>query len=174
MWMNILGRSSNDLAQYPIFPWLIIIETSDKSITRKNSLIKNDLKENFNNFNYSDYLKKGDEYYDYYQNKKLKIINIDQSETDNGDNTSMVELNQFPSYYGSHYSNPTYVEHFLTRIFHFAFVSIEIQGDKFDNPNRMFISLNRTFESASTAKDDIRESIPEFYLLPEIFQIIII
>ena len=151
-----------------------IIETSDKSITRKNSLIKNDLKENFNNFNYSDYLKKGDEYYDYYQNKKLKIINIDQSETDNGDNTSMVELNQFPSYYGSHYSNPTYVEHFLTRIFHFAFVSIEIQGDKFDNPNRMFISLNRTFESASTAKDDIRESIPEFYLLPEIFQIIII
>ena len=199
MWMNILGRSSNDLAQYPVFPWLItdytseeincndnsnenifrnlfvlmgIIETSDKSITRK--IIKNDLKENFNNFNYSDYLKKGDEYYDYYQNKKLKIINIDQSETDNGDNTSMVELNQFPSYYGSHYSNPTYVEHFLTRIFHFAFVSIEIQGDKFDNPNRMFISLNRTFESASTAKDDIRESIPEFYLLPEIFQIIII
>ena len=37
MWMNILGRSSNDLAQYPIFPWLIIIETSDKSITRKNN-----------------------------------------------------------------------------------------------------------------------------------------
>ena len=208
MWMNIFGgRSLNDLTQYPVFPWLItdytseeinynnnnnenifrnlfvpmgMIETSDKSITRKDTfidtydLIKNDLKENFSDFNYSDYLKKGDEYYDYYQNKKLKIINIDQSETDNGDNTSMVELNQFPSYYGSHYSNPTYVTHYLTRIFPFAFVSIEIQGDKFDDPNRMFISLSRTFESASTAKDDIRESIPEFYLLPEIFQIIII
>ena len=49
-----------------------IIETSDKSITRKDTfidiyyLIKNDLKENFNDFNYSHYLKKGDEYYDYY------------------------------------------------------------------------------------------------------------
>ena len=28
MWMNILGRSSNDLAQYPIFPWLITDFTS--------------------------------------------------------------------------------------------------------------------------------------------------
>ena len=204
MWMNIFGgRSLNDLTQYPVFPWLItdytseeinynndnnenifrnlfvpmgMIETSDKSITRKDTfidtydLIKNDLKENFSDFNYSDYLKKGDEYYDYYQNKKLKLINIDQSEADNGDNTSMVELNQLPSYYGSHYSNPTYVTHYLTRIFPFAFVSIEIQGDKFDDPNRMFISLSRTFESASTAKDDIRELIPEFYLLPEMFQ----
>ena len=204
MWMNIFGgRSLNDLTQYPVFPWLItdytseeinynnnnnenifrnlfvpmgMIETSDKSITRKDTfidtydLIKNDLKENFSDFNYSDYLKKGDEYYDYYQNKKLKLINIDQSETDNGDNTSMVELNQLPSYYSSHYSNPTYVTHYLTRIFPFAFVSIEIQGDKFDDPNRMFISLSRTFESASTAKDDIRELIPEFYLLPEMFQ----
>ena len=204
MWMNIFGgRSLNDLTQYPVFPWLItdytseeinynnnnnenifrnlfvpmgMIETSDKSITRKDTfidtydLIKNDLKENFSDFNYSDYLKKGDEYYDYYQNKKLKLINIDQSEADNGDNTSMVELNQLPSYYSSHYSNPTYVTHYLTRIFPFAFVSIEIQGDKFDDPNRMFISLSRTFESASTAKDDIRELIPEFYLLPEMFQ----
>ena len=49
-------------------------------------------------------------------------------------------------------------------------VSIEIQGDKFDDPNRMFISIFRTFESASTQKDDIRELIPEFYTLPEIFQ----
>ena len=34
----------------------------------------------------------------------------------------------------------------------------------------MFISLSRTFESATTTKDDIRELIPEFYLLPEMFQ----
>jgi WD40 repeat protein len=33
----------------------------------------------------------------------------------------------------------------------------------------MFISLNRTFETASTLKDDIRELIPEFYVLPEMF-----
>lgn len=125
-------------------------------------------------------LKKGDEYFDNFKNKKPKIKFFERSisnataqitENDNNDNNaSSIEFNQIPSYYGSHYSNPTYVTHFLTRIFPFSFVSIEIQGDKFDDPNRMFISIFRTFESASTLKDDVRELIPEFYTLPEIFQ----
>ena len=204
------GRSLNDLTQYPVFPWLIIDYTSDelnpenekmcrnlflpmgmidineKSNLRKEtfldtySLIKNDLKENFHDFNYNEYLKKGDEYFDNFKNKKPKIKFFERSisnataqitENDNNDNNaSSIEFNQIPSYYGSHYSNPTYVTHFLTRIFPFSFVSIEIQGDKFDDPNRMFISIFRTFESASTLKDDVRELIPEFYTLPEIFQ----
>ena len=196
------GRSLNDLTQYPVFPWLItdyvsdelnpgnennsrnlflpmgMIEINEKSVTRKETfidtydLIKNELKENFSDFNYNDYLKKGDEYYDNYQLKKSKrkSSETDNTEPDNGENAALIELNQLPSFYGSHYSNPTYVTHYLTRIFPFAFVSIEIQGDKFDDPNRMFISLSRTFESATTTKDDIRELIPEFYLLPEMFQ----
>ena len=198
------GRSLNDLTQYPVFPWIItdyssdelnleeentlrklnlpmgMIDINEKAEARKEtfidtySLIKNDLKENFRDFNYSDYLKKGDEYFDNYKNKKAKK-NLENSENqaenealDN--NIASIELNQLPSFYGSHYSNPTYVSHFLTRIFPFAFISIEIQGDKFDDPNRMFLSIFRTFESASTLKDDIRELIPEFYTLPEIFQ----
>ena len=50
-----------------------MIEIDDKSITRKETfietydLIKNELKENFSDFNYNEYLKKGDEYYDNYQ-----------------------------------------------------------------------------------------------------------
>ena len=196
------GRSFNDLTQYPIFPWIItdyisdelnindekcernlfspigMLEINDKSITRKEtfidtySLIKNDLKENYTDFNYNEYLKKGDEYYDYYKTKKskIKISDNNNEKNDNDTNDAIVELNQLPSFYGSHYSNPTYVTHFMTRIFPFAFVSIEIQGDKFDDPNRMFISIGRTFESTSTLKDDIRELIPEFYLLPEMLQ----
>ena len=31
----------------------------------------------------------------------------------------------------------------------------------------MFLSLQKTFESASSLKDDVRELIPEFYILPE-------
>ena len=200
MWMNIYGgRSLNDLTQYPVFPWLItdyisdelnlenenekisrdlflpmgMLEVNDKSITRKETFLdtydlkKNDLKENFPDFNYNEFLKKCDEYYDNYQSKKYKII---ETETPDTENSEMVQINQLPSFYGSHYSNPTYVTHYLARIFPFALVSIEIQGDKFDDPNRMFISISRTFESASTTKDDIRELIPEFYLLPEMFQ----
>ena len=198
------GRSLNDLTQYPVFPWLItdyssdeinyedenkfrnlflpmgMLEINDKSATRKETfidtytLIKNDLKENFHDFNYLEYLRKGDDYYDKYKNKKSKIKlfeNAENPENEGIDNAiSSIEISQLPSYYGSHYSNPTYVTHFLTRIFPFSCISIEIQGDKFDDPNRMFLSIFRTFESASTQKDDIRELIPEFYTLPEIFQ----
>ena len=203
------GRSLNDLTQYPIFPWLItdyisdelniedenkfrnlflpmgMIDINEKSNNRKETfietynLIKNDLKENYHDFNYNEYLKKGDEYFDNYKYKKTKNKFFERSfsnslsqiqENEINENISSIEINQLPSFYGSHYSNPTYVSHFLTRIFPFSFVSIEIQGDKFDDPNRMFLSIFRTFESATTLKDDIRELIPEFYTLPEIFQ----
>ena len=157
-----------------------MLEINDSSINRKEAfidkydLIKNELKENFIDFNYTEYLKKGDVYYNNYKNKKLQLIlnenNTPENEEENEDNIAIVELNQLPSYYGSHFSNPTYVTHYLSRIFPFALVSIEIQGDKFDDPNRMFISINRTFECATSTKDDIRELIPEFYLLPEMFQ----
>ena len=86
-----------------------------------------------------------------------------------GEEYEPIQINQIPYYYGSHYSNPTYVSHYLTRIFPYSFVSIEIQGDKFDDPDRMFISMTKTFDSACTLKDDVRELIPEFYILSGMF-----
>ena len=71
--------------------------------------------------------------------------------------------------YGSHYSNPLYVCHYLTRIFPFSNISIELQGDKFDDPNRLLISVNKSFEGSSSHEGDVRELIPEFFYLPEIF-----
>ena len=219
MWMNIYsGRSFNDLTQYPIFPWIIsnyitddledesnfrnlsipigMMEFNDKSIMRKETFIdtydtvKNDLKESNHDFNYQEYLKKGDEYFYNYRNKKLKLSERNYSVQINptndpefppnslnnlnnlnvNDNIALVEINQLPSYFGSHYSNPTYVCHYLTRVFPFSFISIEIQGEKFDDPNRIFHSMEKTFESCMTLKDDVRELIPEFYFLPEMLK----
>ena len=182
MWLNIYsGRSFNDLTQYPILPWLItnyekdeieksdyrdlsipmgMLDINEKAEMRKETFIdfyntlKTDLKENFPDFNYQDFLKKNEDYLEYYNNKK---------------NDNNIEYNQIPYFFGSHYSNPTYVSHFLTRLFPFCSLSIEIHGNKFDDVNRIFISLIRTFETASTLKDDVRELIPEFYTLPEMF-----
>ena len=72
--------------------------------------------------------------------------------------------------YGSHYSNPLYVCHYLTRIFPFSNISIELQGDKFDDPNRLLISVNKSFEGSSSHEGDVRELLPEFFYLPEIFE----
>ena len=127
--------------------------------------VKADLKETFHDFNYQDYLKKGDDYYYNYRNKKLKLHDryysqqiitvtdelpnsLNNNHNNINDNTiEMVEINQIPSFYRSHYSNPTYVSHYLARIFPFSFVSIEIHGNKFDDPERMFYSMEKTFES---------------------------
>ena len=212
------GRSFNDLTQYPVFPWIISNYTTqeleqetdfrnmglpigmneladnEKSIMRKDTFIeiyntvKNDLKENFHDFNYQDYLKKGEDYFYSYRNKKIKAstrnysVQINPSDLENnemnnlnntttmGDTIELLEINQLPSYFSSHYSNPTYVSHFLCRVFPFSFISIEIQGEKFDDPNRIFHSMVKTFESCMTLKDDVRELIPEFYYFPEMFK----
>ena len=199
MWLNIYsGRSYNDLTQYPVIPWIIsnyeskqlidnkenrrdlsipmgMIENDDKSATRKQTYedtydsLKNEFKESNPDFNYETYLQKGDEYYNSYINKKNKKKKDKNNEDDMELNLGPIQINQVPYYFGSHYSNPTYVSHYLTRIFPFSFVSIEIQGDKFDDPDRMFFCIEKTFESACTLNNDVRELIPEFYLMPEMF-----
>jgi len=198
------GRSFNDLTQYPVIPWMISnyeadqlqykphhrelslpmgmmeIKNLEKSLTRKETYIetyeslKNDFKEANPDFNYETYLQKGEEYFDAYKAKKLKLkLKEDKKNNDgmeDGDELGPIQVNQLPYFFGSHYSNPTYISHYLTRIFPFSFIGIEIQGDKFDDPDRMFISMTKTFESACTLKDDVRELIPEFYSLSGMFQ----
>ena len=186
MWLNIYaGRSLNDLTQYPVFPWLItnysgneidskkdyrdlslpmgMLGLSEKGEMRKETftetynMVKNDLKDMFPDFNYQDFLKKQDDYYINYLNK-----------SNQSSNEMKIDVNNLPYFYGSHYSNPTYISHYLSRIFPYAFVAIEIQGEKFDDPDRLFLSMNKTFISASSLKDDVRELIPEFFIIPEI------
>ena len=189
MWLNIFsGRSFNDLTQYPVFPWIItnydtddineetdlrdlslpmgMLEINDKSEIRKETFneiyesVKNDLKEIDSEFDYQEYLKRGEEYYDIYLQNKLKTKNEEKDIT-------YVQPNQLPYFYGTHYSNPTYISHYLTRIFPYSLIAIEIQGEKFDDPDRLFTSMKKTFESATSLKDDVRELIPEFYSMPE-------
>ena len=74
-----------------------------------------------------------------------------------------------PYYYGSNYSNPIYVCNYLMRLFPFTHISIELQGNKLDDPNRLFLSVNQSFHNSISLKADLRELIPEFFYLPEMF-----
>ena len=190
MWMNILsGRSFHDMTQYPVFPWVLtnyineeinleenirnmslpigILESSNEARAETYNEIyesvKSDLNEIDPEFIYQEYLLKGSEYYDIYLQNKFKLKNDENAEV------TFIQPNQLPYYYGTHYSNATYVSHYLTRIFPYAFISIEIQGEKFDDKDRLFSSMKKTFESAMTLKDDVRELIPEYFILPEMF-----
>jgi WD40 repeat protein len=97
---------------------------------------------------------------------KKEIISANQKENKNQQNTALIPQLYI---YGSHYSNPLYVCHYLTRVFPYTNIGIELQGDKFDDPNRMLISVNKSFEGSTSHEGDLRELCPEFFYLPEMF-----
>ena len=55
------------------------------------------------------------------------------------------------------------------KLFPFTISTLEIQGETFDAPDRLFININKTFLSSFTEKCDVRELIPQFFYLPQMF-----
>ena len=182
MWLNIYGnRSYNDISQYPVFPW-ILSNYEDPLKTEKQDIQKKGLKKS-NSFNQVD-LDEDDEDMDdnkleyRYRDMKLpmgmmeldeegekrKELFMETLETSKDPDSGMK-----PYIYGTNYSNPMYVCNFLTRLFPFTHISIELQGSKFDNPDRLFLSVKNSFYNSTTQKTDVRELIPEFFYLPEMF-----
>ena len=155
MWLNIYGnRSFNDISQYPVFPW--ILNSYQDPLKNDNSEEKYNLRDMSLPMGMLALEEKGE------QRKELFILNYDTLKDNNEEGIK-------PYFYGSNYSNPFYVCNFLMRIFPFAHISIELQGSKFDQPDRLFISVENSFYNSITQKTDVRELIPEFYYLPEIF-----
>ena len=168
MWLNIFGgRSYNDLSQYPIVPWVIgnymrkeLKEEElniDKTIYRDLSLPLGMIIDNDNGERKESYI-----------NNLKSTTNIKMAKSK--DESQESDLFEKPYNYGTHYSNPFYVAHFLTRIYPFSYIMIELQGNKFDDPDRLFISMNNSYLGATTQKGDVRELIPEIYSIPEIYQ----
>ena len=157
MWLNIYGnRSFNDISQYPVFPWVL---------DNYQDPLKNDHKDSDQKYSLRDMSlpmgmiaidEKGE------QRKELFKLNYETLKDNQEDGMK-------PYFYGSNYSNPIYVCNYLMRIFPFTHIAIELQGSKFDQPDRLFLSVETSFYNSVTQKTDVRELIPEFFYLPEIF-----
>ena len=144
----ISNRSYIDLNQYPVFPLLFFYENRikkernfEKHIGFQTSTIASNIR----------------------KNAFLTSYNImkDSETQENGNNNIY--------YFNTHYSNCMYTSYYLIRIFPYSFCAIELQGDGFDNPNRLFYSIEDSFFNVSSQKTDLRELIPEFFYLPEMF-----
>ena len=177
MWLNVYGnRSYNDLSQYPVFPW--ILNNYDEPI--KGELTRGESDNNL------EQKKDGDEIYEngIISKEKFRDLNLPigmLAITEEAKNRAKLFLqsyenlkrdsNQFiiPYMFGSNYSNPTFVCNYMTRIFPYTHIGIELQGNKFDDPNRLFNSVRLTFKNAISHKSDVRELIPEFFYFPEIY-----
>ena len=157
------GRSYHDVNQYPVFPWIITNYT--------NSSIPDLSTDNNPSFNNSP------EYIPLIRpfNKPMGMIDITKEAKDRKDNYISIfdsndkDLEENEDRYGSHYSTSLYLTYYLVRVFPFSYLRIEIQGKNFDDPNRLFNSLEKSFECAISQKADLRELIPEFFCFPEMF-----
>ena len=193
MWLNIFGnRSYNDISQYPVFPWILSNYTDplkiEQSIKKANTnmILDNDILNYIsgrtatvamiNNEMEEEEFKMDYQYRDMNlpmgmmelndEGIKRKELFLETYETLKDDPDAEIK----PYIYGSNYSNPMYVCNFLMRLFPFTHISIELQGHKFDNPERMFLSVTNSFYNSITQKTDVRELIPEFFYLPEMFR----
>ena len=146
----ISNRSYIDLHQYPIFPLLFFYDKNHNEIERN-------FKEHIGFQTKTEEGKK--------RKSSFKILyksNKEEKEEDNDPDKNIY-------YFNTHYSNIVYTSNYMIRLFPYTFCCIELQGDSFDNPNRLFFSIEETFYNISVQKSDLRELIPEFFYLPEMF-----
>ena len=149
MLLNLISnRSYNDLTQYPVFPVLFFYDFT------KQTIVERDFKEQIGLQTVMECARK---------RKELTLKKLEVDEDDDED------LRHNITYFTTHYSSNNYISNYMIRLFPYSFCCIELQGDGFDNPNRLFFSLEATFNNIGNQKSDIRELIPEFYYLPEMF-----
>ena len=172
MWLNLYSnRSYSDILQYPIFPWIITKFDED------NIRLDKDIRDFSLPMGMMTLNDKGKErkqsYITHYEQMKAnydKEINEEEinkdNKNENKDNKKEIEI---PYYYGTQMSNRVYVSHYLTRLFPFTNMAIEIQGDNFDVSERLFLSIENAFNMSTSNKGDLRELIPDFFILPEMF-----
>ena len=163
MWLNILSnRSYNDISQYPVFPWILSNYKDPLKFEQKSIMV----------YSYRDLsspmgmLELGPESI---KRKEQFKETFETLKTESEEAEEEINIRMKPYLFGTNYSNPLYICNYLMRIFPFTHISIELQGHNFDQPDRMFLSVENSFVNSTTNKTDVRELIPEFYYLPEMF-----
>ncbi|XP_060836143.1 lysosomal-trafficking regulator isoform X2 [Rhopalosiphum padi] len=146
---KMAARSYNDLMQYPVMPFVLasyntmeldLNQLSTYRDLRRPMAIQNKKKE-------AHYI----QHYNYLKE------DIHHFGTD-------------PHHYSSHYSNSGTILHFLIRVPPYTQMFIKYQDNNFDVPDRSFHSMEITWRlSSDESTTDLKELIPEFYYLPEMF-----
>ena len=157
------GRNYHDMAQYPVFPWVLRNYKSDSIDLNLRS-------------NYRDLSKpvgvQNDAATEKYKRKYAQTKDMYEAAKANGSQLDGIVLNGFPRHYATHYSSPHSVIWYLSRVEPFASLAIELHDGSFDKPDRQFLSVEKCWESCASpsCETDVKELIPEMFYLPEMFE----
>ena len=70
-------------------------------------------------------------------------------------------------FYGSHYSTAGIVFYYMIRLEPFTSYHIHLQSGKFDHADRLFYSMQRTWDNVLHSTSDVKELVPEFFCFPD-------
>uniref|UniRef100_A0A4W3HXW4 Neurobeachin-like protein 2 n=1 Tax=Callorhinchus milii TaxID=7868 RepID=A0A4W3HXW4_CALMI len=143
----IAGRTYNDLAQYPVFPWILNDYTSEE-LDLNNPSVFRDLSKPIGVANK--------------KNAKVVQEKFDYFEDPTG------TIDKF--HYGTHYSNAAGVMHYMIRVEPFTMLHIQLQSGRFDCADRQFHSIPATWQALMENPNDVKELIPEFFYFPEFLE----
>lgn len=144
---TVAGRTYNDLAQYPVFPWILQDYTSEE-LDFNNPSVFRDLSKPIGVVN----------------DKNAKAM---REKYENFEDP-MGTIDKF--HYGTHYSNSAGVMHYLIRTEPFTTLHIQLQSGRFDCADRQFHSIPATWQALMDNPNDVKELIPEFFYFPEFLE----
>uniref|UniRef100_H0ZHC0 Neurobeachin like 1 n=1 Tax=Taeniopygia guttata TaxID=59729 RepID=H0ZHC0_TAEGU len=144
---TMAGRTYNDLAQYPVFPWILRDYTSEE-LDLNNPAVFRDL------------------------SKPIGVVNEKNAKTVKEKYENFEDplgmIDKF--HYGTHYSNAAGVMHYLIRVEPFTTLHIQLQSGRFDCADRQFHSIPATWQALMDNPNDVKELIPEFFCFPEFLE----
>ncbi|KAG7224561.1 hypothetical protein INR49_011313 [Caranx melampygus] len=145
MFLNtIAGRTYNDLNQYPIFPWVLTnYDSEELDLTLPGNF--RDLSKPIGALN-----------------PKRAAFYAERYETWDDDSTP-------PHHYTTLYSTAHSTLMWMLRIEPFTTFFLNANDSKFDHPERAFSGIGRSWRNCQRDTADVKELIPEFYYLPEMF-----
>lgn len=144
---TIAGRTYNDLAQYPVFPWVLQDYTSEE-LDLNNPAVFRDLSRPIGVVNEKNAAAVREKY-ENFEDPSGKIDSF---------------------HYGTHYSNAAGVMHYLIRVEPFTTLHINLQSGRFDCADRQFHSIPATWQALIDNPNDVKELIPEFFYFPEFLE----
>ncbi|KYO33403.1 hypothetical protein Y1Q_0008627 [Alligator mississippiensis] len=144
---TMAGRTYNDLAQYPVFPWVLRDYTSEE-LDLNNPAVFRDLSKPIGVVN----------------EKNAKAV---KEKYENFEDPLGI-IDKF--HYGTHYSNAAGVMHYLIRVEPFTTLHIQLQSGRFDCADRQFHSIPAMWQALMDNPNDVKELIPEFFCFPEFLQ----
>uniref|UniRef100_A0A4W6E545 Neurobeachin like 1 n=1 Tax=Lates calcarifer TaxID=8187 RepID=A0A4W6E545_LATCA len=128
---TIAGRTYNDLAQYPVFPWILADYTSEE-LDLTDPRVFRDLSKPVAVLNE--------------RNAKAVREKYESFEDPTG------TIDRF--HYGTHYSNAAGVMHYLIRVEPFTSLHIQLQSGRFDCADRQFHSIPATWQTLMDNPND--------------------